>query len=95
MPFLKDLSSAGMVMWDGFGRVLHGILYGTTQFTTLPVDYQLPFWIPNLSRIPVPYLQVSNCITAEGYHITCLQFVSFSTISNLLDLSCGTPIELF
>ena len=76
MPFLKDLSNAGMVMWDGFGRVLHGILHGTTQFTTLPVDYQLPFWIPNLSRIPVPYLQVSNCITAKGY-ITCLQFVSF------------------
>ena len=90
---LKDLSNAGMVMWDGFGRVLHG----TTQFTTLPVGYQLTFWIPNLPRIPklpVPNLQVSNCITAKGYHITCLQFVSFSTISILLDLLCGTPIEL-
>ena len=46
----------------GFGRVLHG----TTQFTTLPVGYQLTFWIPNLPRIPklpVPNLQVSNCIT--------------------------------
>ena len=73
MSMLKDLSNAGMAMWDGFGRVLHG----TTQFTTLPVDYQLPFWIPNLSRIPVPYLQVSNCIAVKGYHFTFLEFVRF------------------
>ena len=55
---------------NGFGRVLHGTTQLTTltslPVTTLLVGYQLTFWIPNLPRIPklpVPNLQVSNCIT--------------------------------
>ena len=47
MSMLKDLSNAGMAMWDGFGRVLHiasyciilhGILHGTTIYNSYNVS---------------------------------------------------------
>ena len=46
MSMLKDLSNAGMIKWDGFGRVLHRIasycmVYCMAQQFTTPTMFQL------------------------------------------------------
>ena len=93
MSILKDLSNAGMVMWDWIwaGIAWHNTVYYITSWLSIDILDSKFTKDSKVTSSKLTSLQLYNSIRLPHYKLTICQL---STISILLDLLCGTPIEL-